>query len=209
LTSRSGALHSIPVLYSLAEPKRPGRSSEGSTLAGDLDAPRQKKLILIVEDDFVLRTAVAELLTSDGHDVECAADGLEALIRLDSSTRKPAVILLDITMPRMDGVRFRDLQKSLPGIASIPVIAVTGAAKAQRSGFDHRDFHDTFFKPLDVAEPSSSHSDPDQLAIVPASGTSSKWRVFGPRATPGRRSACTRSSRSERVAAEFGSAAFY
>lgn len=107
-------------------------------------------MILVVEDDFVLRSAVAELLTVDGYDVECAADGLEALIRLDSCPRKPSVILLDITMPRMDGVRFRDLQRSLPGIASIPVIAVTGSAKAQRSGFDHRDFHDTFFKPLDV-----------------------------------------------------------
>jgi len=137
-------------LYKLAEPKRPIGAHPDWHLASDFEAARQKKLILIVEDDFVLRSAVAELLTAEGYDVECAADGLEALIRLDSSPRKPSVILLDITMPRMDGVRFRDLQKSLPGIAGIPVIAVTGAAKAERSGFDRRDFHDTFFKPLDV-----------------------------------------------------------
>ena len=137
-------------LYKLAEPNRAGHGSGGWDLTRGPDAERQKKLILVVEDDFVLRSAIAELLTVDGYDVESAADGLEALIRLDSCPRKPSVILLDITMPRMDGVRFRDLQRSLPGIASIPVIAVTGAAKAQRSGFDHRDFHDTFFKPLDV-----------------------------------------------------------
>ena len=134
----------------MAEPKRPVGAYPGWKLASPVEAGREKKLILVVEDDFVLRSAVAELLTAEGYDVECAADGLEALMRLDSSPRKPSVILLDITMPRMDGVRFRDLQKSLPGIAGIPVIAVTGAAKAQRSGFDHRDFHDTFFKPLDV-----------------------------------------------------------
>jgi CheY-like chemotaxis protein len=134
----------------LADPKRPGSASEASALTGDLDASRQKKLILVVEDDFVLRTAIAELLTSEGYDVECAADGLEALIRLDSSTRKPSMILLDIAMPRMDGVRFRDLQKSRRGVANIPVVAITAAAKALRSGFDHRDFHDTFYKPLDV-----------------------------------------------------------
>ena len=137
-------------MFNLAEPQRPGSASEGSTAAEDLDASRRKKLILVVEDDFVLRIAVAELLTSDGYDVECAADGLEALIRLDSSDRKPSVILLDIAMPRMDGVRFRDLQKSRPEVASIPVVAITAAAKALRSGFDHRDFHDTFYKPLDV-----------------------------------------------------------
>jgi CheY-like chemotaxis protein len=137
-------------LYNLTEPERPIYGHPDGNPASDLEAKREKKLILIVEDDFVLRSAVAELLTAEGYDVECAADGLEAFIRLDTNTRKPSVILLDISMPRMDGVRFRDLQKSLPAIARIPVIAVTGAAKAKRSGFDHRDFSETFFKPLDV-----------------------------------------------------------
>ena len=137
-------------MYNLAEPKRPIDAPPARSPASDLEAEQEKNLILIVEDDFVLRSAVAELLTGEGYDVECAADGLEAFIRLDSNTRKPSVILLDISMPRMDGVRFRALQKSLPAIAKIPVIAVTGTVKAQKSGFDQRDFAETFFKPLDI-----------------------------------------------------------
>src|SRR5206468_9613305 len=40
-------------------------------------------LILLVEDDFVLRSSLSELLVAEGFRVECAADGREALRRLD------------------------------------------------------------------------------------------------------------------------------
>ena len=96
-------------LYKLAEPNRAGHGSGGWDLTRGPDAERQKKLILVVEDDFVLRSAIAELLTVDGYDVESAADGLEALIRLDSCPRKPSVILLDITMPRLNGLEAAQL----------------------------------------------------------------------------------------------------
>jgi CheY-like chemotaxis protein len=122
---------------------------EGPDLDGILRAPLQKGLILVVEDDFLLRTSIAEFLTwSGGFEVKCAADGLEALTWLDSSLRKPSVILLDIALPRVDGIRFLALQKSLPKVANIPVIAMTGDAR--RSNLAALGFRDAFFKPLDL-----------------------------------------------------------
>src|SRR5438552_819646 len=91
-----------------------------------LDAPRWKGLVLVVEDDFLLRSSIAEFLTSSGYEVESAADGLDALIWLESTLRKPQVILLDLVLPRMDGIRFLTLQRSVARVASIPVIAITG-----------------------------------------------------------------------------------
>jgi CheY-like chemotaxis protein len=105
--------------------------------------------VLIVEDDFLLRSSIAEFLTSAGYEVESAADGLEALVWLDSSRRKPSVILLDMTLPRVDGITFLALQRSLSGVASIPVIAMTGDAR-QRSNLDAQGISDAFFKPLDL-----------------------------------------------------------
>src|SRR6185503_14199119 len=61
------------------DPDRMGAVIAGET-ADDFAVPlAEPGLVLLVEDDFVLRTALAELLQSDGYGVECAADGLEAL----------------------------------------------------------------------------------------------------------------------------------
>ena len=93
--------------------------------------------------------ALAEFLTSSGYEVESAADGLDALIWLDSSLRKPAVILLDIALPRMDGIRFLSLQRSLPAVAAIPVVAMTGDGR-RWSSLPGMGFSGAFFKPLDL-----------------------------------------------------------
>jgi DNA-binding response OmpR family regulator len=118
-------------------------------LTGPLDAPPWKGLVLVVEDDFLLRSSIAGFLISSGYEVESAADGLDALIWLESTLRKPQLILLDIALPRMDGIRFLTLQRSIARVASIPVIAITGDGK-RRSNLAALGFRDAFFKPLDL-----------------------------------------------------------
>ena len=104
----------------------------GAVIAGetadDFAVPlAEPGLVLLVEDDFVLRTALAELLQSDGYGVECAADGLEALTRLRNGP-KPSLIVLDIMLPHMDGREFRSLQQSARRMADIPVVVITAAS---------------------------------------------------------------------------------
>jgi CheY-like chemotaxis protein len=81
--------------------------------------------ILLVEDDFAVRRTLAEVLIDEGYDVDCAANGAEAVLTLGSSPVKPRVIILDLWMPYMDGLEFRALQRSLPWMADIPVIVIT------------------------------------------------------------------------------------
>jgi DNA-binding response OmpR family regulator len=90
---------------------------------------KMKPTILLVEDDFVLRTSLAELFMSQGFDVDCAAHGLEAFHRLNSSPIKPSVIVLDLMMPHMDGFEFRALQRSLPSYSDVPVVIITANSK--------------------------------------------------------------------------------
>ena len=88
--------------------------------------------VLVVEDDADLREALFDLLESSGWKVTLAANGREALARLE---RAPVdVILLDFMMPQMDGGEFRAAQRAQPALAGIPVILMSaGRSPAQRS----------------------------------------------------------------------------
>jgi len=105
--------------------------------------------ILLVEDDFVLRASLAELFASQGYTVECAAHGLEAFHRLNTSAVKPAVIVLDLMMPYMDGIEFRALQRALPSVSDIPVVVITanGRSAVEAATLDAKE---TFYKPVNT-----------------------------------------------------------
>jgi CheY-like chemotaxis protein len=103
--------------------------------------------ILLIEDDFMLRGSLATVLTSEGYHVECAANALDALRRLDRPP-KPALILLDIMLPYMDGLEFRALQRRMPSVSDVPVIVIT-AVGIKREIAEDLDLRQTFFKPLD------------------------------------------------------------
>jgi CheY-like chemotaxis protein len=82
------------------------------------------RTLLLIEDDFATRRALAELLTEEGFEVISAANGAEGFELLCSRTR-PAAIVLDIWMPYMDGLEFRALQRSLPEVKDVPVVVIT------------------------------------------------------------------------------------
>ena len=83
--------------------------------------------VLVVDDDRELRETVCALLDYEGFTTAAARNGEEALEYLHTSSA-PRVILLDLSMPVMDGVEFRERQCAEPEIAGIPVIAFSAAA---------------------------------------------------------------------------------
>lgn len=85
--------------------------------------PDEKK-ILIVEDDLDLREALSEVLRDEGYSVAMAADGREALDHLRRQSR-PSLILLDLTMPVMNGWQFRAEQRQDPALSGIPVVVLS------------------------------------------------------------------------------------
>lgn len=80
--------------------------------------------VLIVEDDSALREALAQVLSDEGYELLSARDGLEAVNCLKKGNR-PDVILLDLSMPVVNGWEFRMFQKRDPELARIPVILIT------------------------------------------------------------------------------------
>jgi signal transduction histidine kinase/DNA-binding response OmpR family regulator len=81
--------------------------------------------VLLVEDDVATREVTARTLRGQGWEVREAGDGREALARLREA--KPAVILLDLMMPNMDGFEFVEELRREPAWRAIPVVVVTAA----------------------------------------------------------------------------------
>jgi CheY-like chemotaxis protein len=84
-----------------------------------------RALVLLVEDDHDLCECLGEVLAEDGYQVLQAHDGDEALAILRGGSR-PAVILLDLGMPRMSGRDFREAQLRSPEWAKIPTVILSG-----------------------------------------------------------------------------------
>lgn len=76
--------------------------------------------VLLVEDDKTLRGGYTELFQKAGHEVAAAADGKEALTV--AADFKPEVILLDLQMPKLDGLGFLEAFK--PAAGTDPQIVV-------------------------------------------------------------------------------------
>jgi CheY-like chemotaxis protein len=106
----------------------------------------EPRRLLLVEDDFALRAHLAELLMQEGYYVGCAADGAEALRRLQKEPL-PAAILLDIMLPRVNGVVFREAQVRSPALRAIPTVAIT--SMKDLVDLDPLEFAAVFKKPID------------------------------------------------------------
>lgn len=83
-----------------------------------------QKVILVVEDNEMNRMLLVTLLSEEYRVLE-AGNGQEALTVLRKNTEEIALILLDITMPVMDGYTFLSIIKADPAFSAIPVIVTT------------------------------------------------------------------------------------
>ena len=85
-----------------------------------------KKRILVIEDNLDNMILIADMLKALQREVIEAADG-EQGIRA-AAAEKPDLILMDLSLPRMDGWEATRVIKSDPALSHIPVIAVTAHA---------------------------------------------------------------------------------
>lgn len=98
------------------------------------------KTILVAEDNPTNRELLRELLESHGYSVTEACDGQEALAMVEQAP--PALLLLDIGMPRLDGFAVVRKLRENPRFASLPIVGVTAYAmqgdreRILNSGFD-------------------------------------------------------------------------
>ena len=94
------------------------------------------KLVLLVDDYTDAREMYAEFLEIYGYEVMQAGDGEEALAK--AAARRPDVVLMDLSLPGLDGREATRRLKSLPATAAVPVVILSGMPSeyAQRSGAD-------------------------------------------------------------------------
>lgn len=84
--------------------------------------------VLLVDDDPDIRELIATLLAARGYEVTTASNGLEALESLRRASMLPALILLDVMMPKMDGWAFRAAQVRNERLAAIPVVLLSASS---------------------------------------------------------------------------------
>jgi CheY-like chemotaxis protein len=85
--------------------------------------------ILVVEDDPLMSRMYQKIFTFEGYEVEMAGDGEEGLEKVRSS--KPTLVLMDIMMPKMNGLQALEKLKADPETKSIPVVMLTNLAGQQ------------------------------------------------------------------------------
>jgi CheY-like chemotaxis protein len=85
--------------------------------------PANHQTVLIVEDDAPTREMLRRTLVKDNWDVLEAENGRVALEKLNGMV--PALILLDLMMPEMDGFEFMEELRKLPECHQVPVVVIT------------------------------------------------------------------------------------
>ena len=92
--------------------------------------------IVVIEDDPLIRKLIAQTLLRAGYEVLTANDGSEGL-RVIKETL-PNLVVLDISMPGLDGYQVCQYLRRDPTTATLPIIMVTAMARPadQRRGFD-------------------------------------------------------------------------
>ena len=105
------------------------------------------KMVLIVEDYADTRTMMKFLLQRFGYDVIEAANGQEAVDRVKQSS--PDLILMDLSLPVMDGLTATQIIRKVDGYGKIPIIAVTAYGNSYYRRAIEAGCDDLINKPLD------------------------------------------------------------
>jgi len=106
--------------------------------------------VLVVEDDPSVRGLLQTLLSAEGYDVATASDGLAGLGQ--ASSCPPALVLLDLMMPDLGGVRVLEEMRDDPALVDVPVIVVTGQVDAVPAMRELLGDDNVFLKPFAVVE---------------------------------------------------------
>ncbi len=133
--------------------------------------------ILTVDDDSKMRALLLDALTGVGYEVGQASDGREALAQLRK--RRPDLLVLDVTMPEMDGLTVCRQLRNDPEYVSLPILFLTAHSQPEDivNGLDAGG-DDYVTKPLDLAvflarvrallrrTSSDEEGDADRLSVI-------------------------------------------
>jgi len=115
----------LPQVVSWAQPR--------GSVEGEWKEVDTSRFVLIVDDDPDLLDVTSFVLENEGMAVKTARNGEEALALL-SAGRLPAVVLLDLMMPVMNGWEFLAAIANEPLFKGIPIVALTAAERAEVPG---------------------------------------------------------------------------
>ena len=111
--------------------------------------------ILLVDDEEDIREVVGITIESQGHDVITAADGQEAIKMVKK--HEPDLIVLDLMMPKMNGLEVVEILKNTDAYNHIPIVMLTAASQfAKQKDEEYRkkvgveDYISKPFEPLDL-----------------------------------------------------------
>ncbi|MCP4684896.1 MAG: response regulator [bacterium] len=93
---------------------------------------RRKAIILVVDDEKPIADLIQKILEKEGHIAHTAGTGAEAVRR--AAELKPTLIIMDITMPEMDGYEATQQIKTNAELKDVPVIFLTGKSAQEDGG---------------------------------------------------------------------------
>ncbi len=106
--------------------------------------------VLLVEDNELNQELAREILRMLGMEVDLASDGEAAIVHVQRG--RPDLVLMDMQMPNMDGLTATRIIRGLPGMSTLPILAMTANAMVgDRDRCLAAGMNDHIAKPLDVA----------------------------------------------------------
>jgi CheY-like chemotaxis protein len=106
--------------------------------------------VLLVEDDEDIREVLAMALSDLGYSAVSATDGVDALRQMIDGGLRPALVLLDMMMPRMDGEALVGAMRQHPELTETPVLLMSGHTKTHQIAESLR--LTALVKPVDLDE---------------------------------------------------------
>jgi len=123
--------------------------TEATTPQKTAEPKTNRHQIMVVDDSVSVRKVLSQLLNHSGYDTITAKDGLEALEMLQRLPQNPAVLILDIEMPRMDGYELTSLLRGQPRFSEMPIIILTSRGAARhREKAEHLGVTEYLVKPF-------------------------------------------------------------
>jgi CheY-like chemotaxis protein len=142
----------INQIVRLVRGPEPSRAAQVTIAPTSQPAPKSRFRVLVVDDVAVNRQLAAAMLAKAGHQVEVAADGQEAVDKMNAADYD--LVLMDVQMPRMNGIAATAIIRTLPGWKSaVPIIAMTAnALDGDRQSLIAAGMNDYIAKPFSLAD---------------------------------------------------------